>query len=268
MLGQARGDGKGERWTRASGRDLESGSIMSFVADLSIDDGAGIRLAATLDEGGHGSAVLIVHGILGHRRLPEVLDLAAELARDHDVLAADMRGHGDTRGRFTWGREEWRGVAAAARVLKAPGRTVTALGFSFGGYHAVRAVLAGAPIDRLILVGAPVDLEVTRGMRLGRVLLRHVPPTLRRPRRAVRLEWPRRLRERALQERELGAIVVPTLVIHSGDDWLVGRRHAEAYSRGIPGAETVEIPRGLHAEYLMLSERERFLRAVRGFLAR
>lgn len=236
------------------------------MTDLFLDDGAGTRLAATFRDGGRRSAVLIVHGILSYRRLPEIEDLAVELSRDHDVLAVDMRGHGDTPGRFSWGREEWRGVLAAARHLHESGRNVTALGFSFGGYHSVRAALAGAPIDRLILVGAPVDLRVIRGMRVGRVLWRHVLPTFRRPRRAVRFEWPKNLRERRLRPEELARIRVPTLVVHCGDDWLIGRRHAEAYARSIPEARLVEITGGLHAEYLMQSARDVFIHEVRRFL--
>jgi len=222
---------------------------------------------ATLHGGGRADGVLVVHGILGFRDMAEIRDLAEFLSAERDVLAIDARGHGDDPGRFTWGREEWRQVDAAARWLAADGvRRVSAVGFSYGGFHCARAAGRGAPIDRLVLVGAPADLGKLDAVPLGRDFWRHVPAMLRRRRRQPRLERPPRLSRIALDPEDLGAIRVPTLVIHGGADWLVRRRQAERYAAGIHGARLVEVPGGLHAEYLVDSNREELFRQIRAFL--
>jgi pimeloyl-ACP methyl ester carboxylesterase len=209
----------------------------------------------------------VVHGILGWRKMPEIVTLSEALAEEHDVLAIDARGHGDDPSRFTWGREEWRQVGAAARWLTDRGHSrVAAVGFSYGGFHCARAAGRGAPLDRLLLVGAPADLGMLEPIPLGPDFWRHVPAMLRRRRRLTRFERPPRLSRVAQDPDDLAAIRVPTLVIHGGADWLVRRRHAERYAASIPTARLVEFPGGLHAEYLIDSHREELLRTVGEFL--
>jgi len=222
----------------------------------------------TIWDGERPSAVLLVPGFLAWRGLPEIRCVAESLAGDHDVLAIDVLGHGETKGRFSWGREEWRQVLAASEFLAQRHRSVAAVGFSFGGFHSALAAAQGAPLDRLVLVGSPVDLRVLSPRRFGRNLVRHLPAILRRRRYWARSEWPRPLRFRPLGPEILGRIRSASLVVHSEADWLVGKRHAEALVHGIPGARLLVIPRGLHAEYLIHSEQKAlFLQKVREFLA-
>lgn len=223
-------------------------------------------VVGTLLDGGRPSGVVLVHGIVGSRRMSEIQQVARALSRDHDVLSIDVLGHGEAAGRFTWGREEWRGVVAAARYLKEGSRRVAVIGFSFGGYHAARAAGNGAPIDRLVLVGAPVDLKVLDHFPLGLDFWRHAPAILRRKRRVPRFEWRAPIRRSALSREELGRIEAATLVIHGGGDFLISRRHAERYAAEIPHATLHEIPGGFHAEYLMGSHPEAALEAIEGFL--
>jgi pimeloyl-ACP methyl ester carboxylesterase len=237
------------------------------LSELRLDDPSGVPIAGTLHDRGRSSGVVLVHGIVGFRRMPEIEWLAESLVDRHDVLSIDVRGHGDTGGRFSWGREEWRQVDAAVRFLKEPGRSVAVVGFSFGGYHAARAAASGAPIDRLVLVGAPVDLKVLDHFPLGLDFWRHAPAMLRRKRRLPRVEWRFPIRRNALSSEELARIAAPTLVLHGAADFLISRRHAERYAREVRGARLHEIPHGLHAEYMLASHPVATLEAIGGFLA-
>jgi pimeloyl-ACP methyl ester carboxylesterase len=237
------------------------------LSDLRLEDASGVPIAGTFHDRGRSSGVVVVHGIVGSRRMPELQTVVEALAERHDVLSIDVRGHGDTGGRFTWGREEWRQVDAAARFLREAGRSAAAVGFSFGGYHAARAAARGAPIDRLVLVGAPVDLKVLDHFPLGPDFWRHAPAMLRRRRRIPRVDWRFPIRRNALPVEELARIAARTLVIHGGRDFLISRRHAERYAAEIPDARLHEIPGGLHAEYLMASHPAQTLEAIGAFLA-
>lgn len=229
-------------------------------------DEDGQEFAATFWDRARPTGALVVHGLLGTRRLREIVRVAEALAVRHDVLAIDVRGHGDSPGRFTWGREEWKQVDAAARKLAAAGRRVAGIGFSYGGYHLVRACARGAPIDRLVLVGAPVDLDVLDHFPFGPKLWRHLPAVVARGRRRLRATIPPRRGEAALGDDELRRVLAPALVVHGGGDWLVSARHAARYAGALPRARRWDVPGGLHGEYLVHSHGEALIAAIAAFL--
>jgi pimeloyl-ACP methyl ester carboxylesterase len=229
-------------------------------------DADGLEFAGTFWDAGRSSSLLVVHGLLGTRMLREIVLVGEALATRYDVLAIDVRGHGDSPGRFTWGREEWKQVDAAARFLAAPGRGVAAVGFSYGGYHLVRASARGAPLARLILVGAPADMRVLDHFPFGPKLWRHVPAVLRRGRRRLRAERPPRREEGALRDDELAQVRVPVLVVHGGDDWLISARHADRLVAALPDARLWVVPRGFHGEYLVDSHGEALIAAIAAFV--
>ena len=234
--------------------------------NLILRDADGHEIAATLWESGRACGAVVVHGLLGTRDLREIVRVAEALSRWSDVVAIDVRGHGTTPGRFTWGREEWKGVAAAATHLAREGRPVSAVGFSFGGFHALRAAARGVPLDRLVVVGAPVDQHVLDHFPLGPKLWRHLPAVVRRRRRRMRFEPPPIRRREALGAEELARVGAPVLVVHGGSDWLVSRRHAEGLVAGLPAATFEEISGGLHGEYLVHSHGDLLIAAIDRFL--
>lgn len=233
---------------------------------LVLRDADGVDFAATSWEAGRPSGVVIVHGLLGTRVLREIVRVAEALGSRHDVLAIDVRGHGDTPGRFAWGREEWKQVAAAVEHLAAPGRKVAVVGFSYGGYHALRAAARGAAIARIVLVGAPADLRVLDHFPFGRKLWRHLPAVLRRKRRRLRAETPPLGAGSALRDDELAKVTVPVLVVHGGDDWLISPRHAERFTARLAQATRVDIARGFHGEYLVHSHGDELIALLARFL--
>ena len=239
-------------------------SERSLRDPLTIRDGE-TTVVGTLRSASRPSGVVIVHGIVGSRRMPEIETVAETLASRHDTLAIDVHGHGDGPGRFTWGRDEWRQVALASSWLASGGRSVAAIGFSFGGYHVAKAAARGAALARIVLVGAPVDLRVFDHFPLPRHLAAHLPAMLRRRRRLPRCERLPRLRDRALEDEELTRVTAPALIVHGTADWLVLRRHAARYAARLPRARLLEIPGGLHAEYLVDSHRDALLGAIERF---
>ena len=248
---------------------LYSGSMAIELLDgVSLRSPGRPPVVATWRRTGASEAVLLVPGILCWRRLPEIEELAERLVqRGRDVVSVDVLGHGDDPGRFTWGREEWRQVDAAVHALRAADLArVSVVGFSYGGFHAARAAMAGSPIDRLVLVGAPVDLRVRDIVPWRPNFFRALPQVVKRQRRPTRLTRPSGLRALAVAQEQASAIHQPTLVVHGRRDWVIGRRHALCWSSWIPDSRLVEIEAGLHAEYLMRSHPERLLAAIDAFL--
>lgn len=143
---------------------------------------------------GSGSPVVLLHG--WGATLDAMRPIVHCLARDHQVLALDLPGFGESaRPTDAWGCHEYArwlaGFMAAAGCARA-----AVLGHSFGGRVAI-CLAAERPerVDRLVLVdsaGVPPTRNRRHHLRVS------VFRTLRRMVQAAPLPWRERLQERLL----------------------------------------------------------------------
>jgi len=221
----------------------------------------GVELRYTWRRGGHRSVILVVPGILMHRESREHRLLAERLLAVADVVTLDVRGHGDSAGAFTFGRQEPADVAALAARLRDDYDRVGGLGFSFGGFHTAVAAGLHRPFDAVALVAAPRTLFVLDHNFLTRGLVRSGPIMLRRQRRRVRFSLLALGRRRPTPARLVARIApTPLLVVHGADDWLIPAKHSRAlYADAGEPKRLVLIERGLHAENMLVDEPEALL---------
>ncbi|MEK6719673.1 MAG: lysophospholipase [Chloroflexota bacterium] len=205
------------------------------------------------------AAVLLVHGIAEHSGRWE--HVGEQLASEGlDVHAFDMRGFGASAGRRTHVRvfdEYYRDLAARLAAVRAaaPGRPVVLYGHSLGGLIALGYVLRlattagapGRPVPDLLVLSAPgLDSTIPRWkIQLARLLGRVVPtfvipsrvagellsrdPTVGQRYHADPLVvhgatagfGAAALAEQVWVRSSLGALTIPTLVLHGEADELV-----------------------------------------------
>ncbi len=111
----------------------------------------GVELEVTVR--GEGPALLLVHGFGGAKE--DFFDQIDDLARDHQVLVPDLRGHGESDGPEDEARYSFdRFAADLVNILDHLGlESVRLLGHSMGGMVARRFVLANPHrVDALILM--------------------------------------------------------------------------------------------------------------------
>jgi alpha-beta hydrolase superfamily lysophospholipase len=246
-------------------------------------------------------AVVLVHGLAEHSGRYD--ELVGRLTADGlAVHALDHRGHGRSPGpraqigRFAWLVDDVATCIGAARAAH-PERPLFLLGHSMGGAIALAAALAypGA-IDALVLsapaIGADPEVPAVR-VALARLLSRILPgagvlrldaslvsrdPAVVRAYEADPLVYrgavPARtavelLGARAAFPAAVGALRVPTLVLHGTADGLVPIRFAEPVWQRFGSADlTVHRYEGLFHEVFNEPERARVFADLAGWIGR
>ncbi len=114
--------------------------------------------------GGNGiSTIILVHGKDGIRNDPTIglAQIGQELVRHgYDVLAFDLRGHGESgSSRFTLGYLETRDLAGAVQFLKSQGRTsLGAIGWSLGAVTVLNAAPDQPDLKAVVAESAFADV--------------------------------------------------------------------------------------------------------------
>jgi uncharacterized protein len=217
----------------------------------------GVRLAASYLPGPADAqvAVLLAHGFAANRRKPAYAQLADGLARVAPVLSLDLRGHGRSAGRSTWGDREADDVAAGVAWLRGFGHDrVVLVGASMGATAVLHAASRGSPIAGLVAVSAPAwfrDQPETAAMvRLQGLWHSPVQRALLRWVVGVHLGGPDEWRSPPHPAEMATALRCPMLVVHGTDDAYFPMGDAEALvaARG-NGAVLWREPAGFgHAE--------------------
>ena len=177
------------------------------------------------------ATVVVVHGFSNWSRSCEVHAAVDQLSTWAHVVALDLRGHGRSAGRSTFGVAEPADVAAAVAAGRAlaPGRPVVALGISLGGASALFAAGGGTPLSGVVAVSAPAwrDLTSPAGVRLARWT------GTRRGRALILALSGTRVDPEAGEPGDLRravAAIAPAFVViaHDPQERVFGREHAEA----------------------------------------
>ncbi|MBI4261119.1 MAG: alpha/beta fold hydrolase [Actinobacteria bacterium] len=206
------------------------------VGPLAVTTSDGVRLVgARLGTGD--TAVVLCHGFMGWHRKPRVARLAEMLGERFTVYAFDLRGHGESSGRCSFGGREIDDVAAVVSLARADGHgRVVTVGASMGGIAVIRHAALIGGVDAVVAVSTPArwvghGTEAVRRMtrltstRWGRGLMRTV---------GVRLS---RLWEEPESPEDVVAKIapIPLVIVHGRDDhyfdegeaWRLYRRAGE-----------------------------------------
>lgn len=199
--------------------------------------------------------ILVAPGLFTSRDCPEHQAFAEQLTAIADVVTVDVRGHGESGGRFSWGIQEPADMAALGAQLRREYRQVGAVGFSFGGYHLGMAAATQRTFDAVAMVATPRCFSPLDRHFLLRGVRKSLLAARRRRGYAGRFSLTPFRRDRKPALAIVGQIApTPLLLMHGTDDWLLGLHHArELYARATDPKSLVLVPGGPHAEGMMVA---------------
>ena len=236
---------------------------------LTLRTGDGIAIAARLQPGpgkAGGTLIIVAPGFSQNKDTP-IMRKACDILADYgDVLCLDFRGTGQSGGRYHFGAQEQLDLAAAFRWAKGRYREVELLGFSMGGYIALRAASEyPGYVSRLYLVSAPShikDIAYSLGP-LRQLLTMPFRPAVRKVRAWAGRDFFFRygsLRVPMPYGQDLAAKLknTPTSMLVGGRDQLVLPLLSRRVFEALPQPKFwTKLERGYHAEYIpAMMERE------------
>jgi dienelactone hydrolase len=232
----------------------------------------GTRLSAFLDgpERVTPAAALVLPGFWRRAASPRIRWLALELARRFTTLTLDFRGHGESEGRFTFGRLEHLDVEAALDALAREGvERVAVVGLSMGGAAGVVALSSGRPLAvtpaGLLTIAAPADFGRIRPRPWrGRRDVEWVDAW-----RVPRVDWTFPWTGKLIPEQHASRLPdIPLRFVHARLDWLVDHALGESLHASVAerGDLVVIEAESLHADELLGRHRDLMGRIVRSFV--
>ncbi len=243
-------------------------SVVESRTVLRSEDGT--LIAITRYASGSENLLLLAPGFWRRRTDREIVFLAAHFSRaGYDVATLDFRGHGDSSGRYTFGREEWRDFLALAEAFPGQYRAMAAIGFSMGGAIAAEAILRGPslPFRALVMVSAPSDFARLRPRPWKPAAWKMMG--IRRALGPPRVDWTTFPKEKPRAEDAVERLPIPKLIVTFENDWLVNPSHGDRLFRSAAApVERVHLMVGnsLHADAVVRFAPVSFLRVLTEFL--
>lgn len=213
----------------------------------------GVRLAGIYLPGPAGLTFVVAHGMSHSTAENSTRRVIDGLARHGSVLALDFRGHGESAGRSSVGRDEPLDVAAAMTLGRelAAGEPVVLIGFSMGGAAVlVQAAVDAETADAVIAVSPAARWYIRESKQMRRVhwLLEHPLGPLVGRWVGVRLSGPWETVPVSPIE-VVQQISRPLLLVHGTADRYFSAAHAISLQRASNGAAELWIEPGMgHAE--------------------
>ena len=208
---------------------------------------------------------IVVPGFLQYSQSQTFIDLCLDISSSlkANVFCIDLRGTGESEGRFSFGESEYLDVAAAVHFAKQKFKKVKLLGFSLGAYSSLRTHCASSELaDELYLVSCPSSVTniLWQGHGLKHCLSLIYQKQHFQKHRNFGLRWGNPFTSKPDAEKFAAAAQVPTHFLAGSKDFLVPPTMSSKIFGAIrSGAKTWRvIEGGHHAELLYLSHPKDF----------
>lgn len=226
-----------------------------------------VRISYTRFSSGHDDVLVIAPGFNQTKDTRIFKKLALDFSKDFDCISFDVRGHGKSKGTYTFGSEEGKDLKAILDYAHQYYNKVHLIAFSISALVAVNEVSKSNNVSTLILVSCPMSFEEIEGhfwtpeaMKIGFASVKEGDVI-------ITLGNPFSRKEKAIDN--IGKVKIPVLFIYGAKDPIIKIRHSEIlYEKANFPKKLVVIKEGSHAEDLYRQFPDEFMRTCREFFER
>ncbi|MGE0268963.1 MAG: alpha/beta hydrolase [Candidatus Omnitrophota bacterium] len=207
---------------------------------------------------GHKRVIILAHGFYNSKKAVLFKEMAEMLSDEYDVIVFDFRGHGKSKGLFTWTVKEYQDLQAILDYAHTKYEKIGVIGFSLGAASSIIAASRTDRIDSLIAVSPPSDFNKIdyQVWRMG-VMENVVYNVFQEGRigKGVKPGWPWLRKIKPIDV--IDQIGIPVLFVHGKKDWLIQPWHSQRLFEKAKGTKSIELlEEGTHAEYIFRRNKE------------
>ncbi len=214
---------------------------------------------------GHKKVIIIAHGFFNSKQAVILKRLGESLNDKYDVILFDFRGHGQSKGLFSWTAKEYMDLLSVVEFAGKSYEKIGLIGLSLGAATGIIASSKTSLINSMVAISAPTEI--------GKIEYRFWMLNIKndifynlfgegRHGKGVRPGpfWFKK--EKPIEIVKKTAI--PIFYIHGDSDWVIRYRHSEELYKNTTSLKRLSlIKNGPHAEYLFLEHKDEMLRLIR-----
>jgi len=251
--------------------------IFAYTVSVNPDAIAGEKLSSTLYtkdnisiayehyKNGFNSVIIVCPGFYNsktNRWMRKTVDL---ISSHYDVIIFDLRGHGESGGKFTWSAKEHMDIDAVVDYALAEGyKHIGILAFSLGAASAVNSAAARDDIGSMVLISCPSSFRMVNFHFWEPEMFSDLKDNIEckwegKGARYTHVFFPKKKPIKTISQIKH----TPILFIHGDKDWVVKERHSEKLYDAARVHKKLEIVKdGLHAERLIQFHSDRMQKLI------
>lgn len=224
-----------------------------------------IKIAINHHKNSHDEVLIMAHGWFMTKDSKPFAKMAEIFCEDFDVISLDFRGHGRSKGFYTFSARERIDLKTVINYAKKQYKKIYLMGFSLGG---ALVIVQGAVknVDKIIAVSPPSDFNKIENQMWKKEAW---VPTLKKfePKRWFSIRPSLIIRPKVKPIDMVDKIVASTLFIAGELDPTVHPWHTKALFDKAKCKKQFELFKGcLHSEDLFLQEEEKFVTLCKEWL--
>lgn len=217
-------------------------------SELALKTEDGITIAADHYKSGSYRVLIICPGFMMHKASKPFLMLSKRLSKDFDIITMDFRGHGKSKGTYTFTSREGRDLKAVIDYAKPNYKWIGIIGFSLGAAVAINEIAKHKYADRLMVVSAPTEFERIENRFLNKDVIISTAKKIDWRMGNVRMGNPLLRKTRPIDTVDKIS-PIPILFVHGKKDAIVNENHSRSlYEKAKEPKRLVIYKECLHAE--------------------
>jgi len=215
----------------------------------------GVEISFNHYQSDYENIIIIAPGFYNSKQAILFKQMAKRLCNQYDIIVMDFRGHGRSKGLFTWTANEDKDLLGVLKFVEGKYKKIGIIGFSLGAAIGLITASKSKQIDSLIAVCPPAQFDkidfnirkmgikeniiynffqegrIGKGVRPGSLWIKKIKPI-----------------------DVVGKIKIPIYFMHGLDDWLILPWHSEVLFKTANCQKKIDLIEGAtHAEYIFRS---------------